>query len=290
MEKTVVQITPGRVLEEIVGIKGLRYLSGPDYIVMLLHSVMKINQFVLVGLSEFENFAENNEIPQEWNLSQDSWSFRYKHAKSPNSFVLKVLKLGSKLMIHAMTIENENQIWNFEILASNHLNPEFTDFGNASPFDVLKNVDQLIDSFNLHISSKILTETDFKKNVTKEKEKVPVTSLREDPFYDPLRIGRPQGGRQFRDPRIGIGHEDLYGVGGGFGNIPGFGGPGGGNVVGPNHPMFQGGGPRGGFGYPGTHPFPARYDPFGPVGPDFGSHGPKPDHFRPPDWGDDMYG
>lgn len=44
--------------------------------------------------------------------------------------------------------------------------------------------------------------------------------------------------------------------------------------------------------YPGNHPSGARFDPFGPVGPGFGNinGNPRPDHFRPPDWGDDMYG
>jgi len=236
-----------------------------------------------------------NEIPSEWNLSQDSWSFRYKHAKSPNTYVLKILKLGSKLMIHAMAIENENEVWNLDIIISNYINIEKTDYNKVSPIDMLKNLDKLIDDFNSKISSKILKNVNFKKNITKEKENESQPHnnpyVRDDPNYDPLRIG-PMGGRggQFIDPRS-IGRDDLYGVGGGFGYIPGFGPGTGGNVVGPNHPMFQGGPVgRGGIIYPPSHPSGARYDPFGPVGPGFGNGPPKPDHFRPPDWGDDMYG
>jgi proteasome inhibitor subunit 1 (PI31) len=257
---------------------------------------MKINDFVLVGLSEAENYVEkNDEIPQEWNQSQESWSFRYKHAKSPNTYVLKILKLGSKLLVHVMAIENEKEVCNLEVTASNYINSEIKNIENNSAIDVLKNLGELIDNFNENISSKILKDVNFKKNIIKEKANFEANKQNRDSYgYDPLRV---ESSGRYRDPlligRGGVGHDDLYGVGGGFGYLPGFGGPGGGNVVGPNHPMFNPGGPRGGIVYPGSHPSGARYDPYGPVGPGFGGggpHNPKPDHFRPPDWGDDMFG
>jgi len=296
MEKNAeISITSGKVLEKIVGYKNIQYSSGQDYIVIFMHAIMGINEFVLVGLSDDENFVENGEIPQEWNASQDSWSFRYKHALSPNTYIMKVLKLGSKLMVHTMAKEDENKIWSFELNSANYVNMELKDYANLSPFDIMKNLGQLIDDFNDAISSKILTNVNFKKNIIKEKESAAKYQNYRDPEYDPLRVGTPQGGRQNRDPMLiggGIGGGDLYGVGGGFGMIPGFGPGGGGNVMGPNHPMFHGGPGNPGRGgmFPGNHPSGARFDPFGPVGPGFGSHNPRPDHFRPPDWGDDMYG
>jgi hypothetical protein len=289
------EITSGKVLEKMVGHKNIQYSSGQDYIVFFMHCIMEINDFVLVGLSENENFVEKGEIPQEWNASQDSWSFRYKHAQSPNTYIMKILKLGSKLMVHTMAKEDDNKIWNFELNSTQFVNSELKEYANLSPIDIMKNLGQLIDDFNDAISSKILTNVNFKRNIIKQKEnkaKYQNNNYR-DPDYDPLRVGGP-GGRRDRDPMLiggGVGGSDLYGVGGGFGFLPGY-GTGGGNAVGPNHPMFHGGPGYPGRGgvLPGNHPAGARFDPFGPVGPGFGSHNPRPDHFRPPDWGDDMYG
>lgn len=105
----------------------------------------------------------------------------------------------------------------------------------------------------------------------------------------------------------GSGQPPLGGPG--FGPTPG----GGGMLVGPDHPMFGGGGdwdPLGGGVGGGMHP---RYDPINPVpgnplgGRNFGGRGgrggrgqaarrlpgePAPDHLRPPDFddnNDDMY-
>jgi len=294
MEKDSIEITSGKVLEKMVGYKNVQYSCGQDYIILFMHSIMGINDFVLVGLSENENYVENGELPQEWNASQDSWSFRYKHAMSPNTYILKILKLGSKLIVHAMAKEDENKIWSFELNAANYVNLELKDYANVSPFDVMKNQGQLIDDFNDSISSKILANVNFKKNITKEKEKeTKYQNYYRDRDDDPLRIPS-QGGRPNRDPMLiggGVGGNDLYGVGGGFGYLPGLGQTGGGgNYIGPNHPVFHGGpgGPGRGGVYPGNHPTGARFDPIGPLG--FGSHNPRPDHFRPPDWGNDMFG
>lgn len=115
------EITPGKVLEKMISCKNIEYFSGQDYLVFFMHCIMGINEFVLVGLSENENFAgiyhfhnlelfrlidlENGEIPKEWNASQDSWSFRYKHAQSPNTYILKVC-LIERLVVEL--IDNNN--------------------------------------------------------------------------------------------------------------------------------------------------------------------------------------
>jgi hypothetical protein len=282
-----VEITSGKVLELMVNMKNIQFQSAQEYLVLFLHCLMKANKFVLVGLSESENFVENNEeVPSSWNQSQDAWSFRYKHADSPNTYIMKILKLGSQLLIHCMAKEDENTIWSMKLNSPQYVNTELKDYANLSPFDIMKNLNKLIDDFNDAISSKILKNYNFKRNITKEKESSSYPPIH-NPDQDPLRRPNPFPSH---DPLlIGGGSGDLYGVGGGFGYLPGR-GPGSGNVIGPNHPMFHGGPfPRGG-PYPPNHPSGARYDPFGPVGPDFGSNYPRPDHFRPPKFDDDMYG
>lgn len=131
MEKNAMEITPGKVLEKMISCKNIEYFSGQDYLVFFMHCIMGINEFVLVGLSENENFVginnfhliwnnvlgynrlENGEIPKEWNSSQDSWSFRYKHAQSPNTYILKVCsnwmfskKFSRRIIHHDYLIEN----------------------------------------------------------------------------------------------------------------------------------------------------------------------------------------
>lgn len=51
------EITPGKVLEKMVACKNIDYFSGQDYLVFFMHCIMGINEFVLVGLSESENFV-----------------------------------------------------------------------------------------------------------------------------------------------------------------------------------------------------------------------------------------
>jgi hypothetical protein len=64
--ETNVQITPGKLLEELASIKEPKYSSGNDFIVLALHGIMKINGFVLVGLSEDENYVGRTLINKEF--------------------------------------------------------------------------------------------------------------------------------------------------------------------------------------------------------------------------------
>jgi len=289
--------------------------SKHDALFLLLHAMMESSGFKLVGLGESDNLIENKQIPPEWNLSQDSWAFRYRHFKSSMTFLLKALRLGSQLLVHALSVE-QSQILTLELGVQEYVSDDL----NLDPRQRYSNVDKLMDLFLKNIIKKLIPElSDLRQQqqsstpaaVPSQHPTPAVPSHHPGPVYpgpqphvpgypdDPLRIGPPR--QPYRGPPFGIGGDDLMGgPGGGFGFIPGSGGPfgGGGSLVGPHHPGFglpnpygpspgRGGG-GGGFGFPFPPPPGARFDPYGPPGvrpvPDF-------DHLPPPgsDHSDDYY-
>lgn len=84
------------------------------------------------------------------------------------------------------------------------------DFTNASPIDALRNMAKLIDDFNDAISSKILKNVTFRKNMANQQDKYAFLNEHacscssrpkgnappySTPDYDPLRVGPTKGGR-----------------------------------------------------------------------------------------------
>lgn len=84
-------------------------LSTPqDGIAVLLHSVMTILSFRLVGLDDSASDIqyEKNTLPETWTKnSPDSFSFRYRHDQSSLVFLLKIVKLSKRLVIHGIALE-----------------------------------------------------------------------------------------------------------------------------------------------------------------------------------------
>jgi len=258
--------------------------------------MMESAGFKLVGLGESENTIENKELPDNWNASQDSWSFRYRHNKSSMTFFLKGLKLGSKMLVHSIAQE-QDKAYSIELNVDDYVKDD-ANFDN--PESYYKNVDQLAELFKKNIMSKLIPSVDdlraqpveSQRNVAPPHEPRP-----HQPYYpsDPLRVGPP---RMPSTAPFGIGNDDLLpGPGGGFGFFPGGGNfptpfGGGGSLVGPRHPGFGIRDPHapqyptvpGSFpsGPPG-----ARFDPYGPPGI---RPVPDNDHLPPPgNLPDDMY-
>jgi len=267
--------------------------SKHDALFALLHSIMESAGFKLVGLSESENLIENKNLPEDWNASQDAWAFRYRHSKSSMIFLLKALRLGTQLHVHALAVEQEQPV-SIELNVSDYVvNENFSDLEN-----LYRNVDKLVEIFTKNIMSKLLPSL---RDVSVGGRVSPTSAPRHtgpgtaphapppDPYFppDPLRIGPP---RTPQHPPFGIGGDDLYpGPGGGFGYFPGGGPFGGGPHIGPHHPGFGIRDPsrppdgRGGFPFP--PPPGARFDPYGP------GVRPNPDHLPPPgrDYSDDYF-
>jgi len=220
------------------------------------------------------------------------------------TFVLKILLLGDKLLVHAIAEEDKN-IRSIELNVNDFVKPKvsYDDFDN-----LYKNLDQLLSTFKEGIVSKL-----FPMSTSEAPESVRAAPTTTNTVNDPLRVpgsgnrGTPTAPYPYSaDPYIdedygttppgwfGVGSQDLNPFSSPF--APPFGSPASGTQIGPNHPGF---GP--GVRNPYTQPFPgrgrgrawippppgARFDPFGPPG--FpGSGNPDNDEPPPPGYGN-MY-
>lgn len=82
--------------------------TSQDGIAVLLHGVMTILGFRLVGLddSSADVQHEKNVLSGEWSKhSPDSFAFRYRHDQSSLVFLLKIVKLSKRLVIHGIALE-----------------------------------------------------------------------------------------------------------------------------------------------------------------------------------------
>ena len=84
-----------------------------DAVAVLLHAVMSVLGFRLVGLDDSSSDIqyEKNALPlSTWRKhAPDSFSFRYKHDQSSLVFLLKIVKLSKRLVIHGIALE----VWPF---------------------------------------------------------------------------------------------------------------------------------------------------------------------------------
>lgn len=82
--------------------------SSQDAIAALVHSALTIIGFRLLGVDESspDRTFVQNQLPEEWNLhGPGSYVFRYKHEQSSLEFLVKVSKLGSRIVIYAIALE-----------------------------------------------------------------------------------------------------------------------------------------------------------------------------------------
>jgi len=215
-------------------------------------------------------------------------------------FLLKALRLGNQLLVHALAVE-QGQPLSLDLNVQDYINNEnFSDIDN-----LYRNIDQLVELFSKNIMSKLLPSIEdirtppSSNSSSSQNQSTPLSpSGYQPPDYDPLRIGPPRTGTPYpsRPPLGGgIGGDDLLaGPGGGFGFLPGFGGggvyggPAYGGLVGPNHPGFGIRNPHAPQFPLGSYPPGARFDPYGPPGV---RPNPDNDHLPPPgrDYSDDMF-
>eukprot|EP01126_Amoeba_proteus_P041112 TRINITY_DN4412_c0_g1_i12.p1 TRINITY_DN4412_c0_g1~~TRINITY_DN4412_c0_g1_i12.p1 ORF type:complete len:220 (-),score=44.18 TRINITY_DN4412_c0_g1_i12:702-1289(-) len=115
-----------------------------DALFVLIHAIMQCNGFKLVGLGEEGNTVEEKNLPVEWNQSQDSWSFRYKHYRSSMTFLLKAIRIGNNLLVHGLALE-QNEILNLDLEVSKYV--DTSDNFSVSNFSSLfKSLPELIEN------------------------------------------------------------------------------------------------------------------------------------------------
>ncbi|KAI8601387.1 PI31 proteasome regulator N-terminal-domain-containing protein [Dissophora ornata] len=91
-------------------------LSTPyEGLAALSHAMMTSVGFRLVGLGEddsleaerlnIEDIKKANVLPERWNASKESYSFRYTHSHSQLTYLIKCMRMAGKCVIHGTTIE-----------------------------------------------------------------------------------------------------------------------------------------------------------------------------------------
>ncbi|KAI0082562.1 hypothetical protein K474DRAFT_1611711 [Panus rudis PR-1116 ss-1] len=283
-----------------------------DGLAALVHTALSKLGFRLIAVDDAgpARSFDNNVLPQEWNsLGPGSYTFRYRHEQSSLEFIVKVSKLGSRTLVHAIATESERAA-SLDISTNDFTSPSFyphdVSGANAAPlvhgFISSNRVADFISQLQLTIIQKIMpglrkegyTESsENNSGASGSRPPNPASQPRPQPVSppyaprnDPLQVTPPfvpPVGRSDLDPfpRNPFAPPSLF---------PGNDGDG--MFVGPSHPIFggsrpgQGGiggrGPWGGDGFlpPMGAPPGARFD---PVGPGLGPHpgGPIPGVPRP---------
>lgn len=284
-----------------------------DAIAILTHATLTRLGFRLISLSDTAGTVnvekyEDNVLSLAWNRTgPSSYSFRYAHEQSSMTFLVKIVSLSARVLIHATTLES-SRTESYEIELD-----RFTS-RNYWPWTKETSSEPLVNGF---VSSTRIADFVFGLQVKIVQKLIP--GLRKEGYEEvheqdqgssstgpsnpstqpePQRPLRPEPRADdylppFRNP-LRVGDRDLDPLAGSpFGGFTGppplFGGDdGGGMYVGPNHPMFrdrQPGAPERPLPGGGIVPPGARYDPVSPFArpnPPFAA--PRRPHMGDPDW------
>ncbi|KAJ7667871.1 PI31 proteasome regulator N-terminal-domain-containing protein [Mycena polygramma] len=309
--------------------------SSQDGIAALLHAAMTSLSFRLIGIDESSPATSAlTVLPEDWNKNGPShYTFRYRHDQSSLEFVVKVSKLGGRTLINAIALESDKAS-SLDIATNDFVSPSFYphDLSASDSMPLIhgfissNRVADLMSQFKLKIIQKLVPGL-RKDGFTETSEDVSIGSAanattsapraNQPQNYQPPPVFPGANPHPFElPPTVGprnpleIGRRDLDPFPANpFSPPPLFpGGDGDGMFVGPNHPVFGGGGQRGpragpwggdGFLPPMGAPPGARFDPVGPSFPGrgFGQGGPRRgnmgapdnDEFMPPGNNDDMF-
>jgi len=83
---------------------------------------------VAQGTSTTQTSSQSQARDKRWD--KDYWAFRYRHSKSSMTFVLKALRLGSRLSVHAYVVEQDDVMVSMELLVSQYVDMESESFKN----------------------------------------------------------------------------------------------------------------------------------------------------------------
>lgn len=106
-----------------------------DALAAIIHTIMTRLDFRLTGLSEDDRLAPSssesptssstNKLPPEWNAKgPDHYSFRYKHHQSSLDYLVKIVRLGNKAVIHGVALQG-TKTSTMEVVLSDYLSSAF---------------------------------------------------------------------------------------------------------------------------------------------------------------------
>ncbi|TPX53742.1 hypothetical protein PhCBS80983_g06187 [Powellomyces hirtus] len=288
--------------------------SPADLVMALFHAAMLRFGFRFLGLGEAGNGNGTNQqpdvaegetppLPADWNGAGDMFSFRYRHSQSSLTFLLKGVKVGSKLVVHGMGIEDE-KLHTLELSLPTFISPAFPfpytttqqqqqlggggESALQSAFASADRLHAVLTEFRVKIVQQLIPGLDKPGFEEWKNRPEPTTTSTHAPPYHPIPsphtdphfpYGSGSGGSHLHPTFPGrspytIGDTDLDPLAASPGLVfPHTGGlsQGGSMFVGPDHPMFHHGGggvPRPDrYLPPGAVPPGARFDPIGPFGP-----------------------
>ena len=101
-----------------------------DAVALLCHACMIAVGFRLIGLGEEGKIdvtaeAQSPEpLPSAWNSTTTSnYAFRYAHSQSSLTYLVKVSRLGSKALVHGLTLPDEGKVHTLDIPIKEFLSP-----------------------------------------------------------------------------------------------------------------------------------------------------------------------
>ncbi|KAK0537875.1 hypothetical protein OC842_001475 [Tilletia horrida] len=125
-------------------------LANPhDALAALAHTIMTAVGFRLIGLGEDHRLPlpaassssadsapteqpDSNRLPPEWNArGPESYAFRYRHNQSAMEFVLKVVRMGGRALIHALAIE-DNKTATLDVQVDDYTSASFFPYPRSS--------------------------------------------------------------------------------------------------------------------------------------------------------------
>ncbi|KAG0196529.1 hypothetical protein BGX28_010026 [Mortierella sp. GBA30] len=101
------------------------------------HAIMTAVGFRLVGLGEDESLGSErlniddltkaNILPERWNASSESYSFKYTHSHSQLTYLIKCIRMAGKFVIHGTAIET-SKICSLEVEVKDFTSPSYFPF------------------------------------------------------------------------------------------------------------------------------------------------------------------
>ncbi|KAF9283640.1 hypothetical protein BGZ88_010380 [Linnemannia elongata] len=118
--------------------------SEYEALAALSHAIMTAVGFRLIGLGEedsveadrrnIDDLSRANVLPERWNSSTESYSFRYTHSQSQLTYVIKCMRMAGKFVIHGTTFET-NQICSLDIQVKDFTSPSYFPFTTRTDVD-----------------------------------------------------------------------------------------------------------------------------------------------------------
>jgi len=258
---------------------------------VLIHAICVALGLQLIAVDESGTGSRPaaNVLPESWNARSPDFTLKYEHSDGAEVVLLKIVKLANRTLLHGMAEKSEKDV-SFEVITSDYVSTSY--FPSSSSDSLVHgfiSADRLAEftSKFTNTAIKILIpelEVDVIDTSTgqaaeqrappsQQSTAVPRTRQEEPNISPLLEPHQPYAARR-RNP-LEIGREDLDPFPNPFAPPPLFGDRrGGGMIVGPDHPLFDGrgasqpSGPWGGDGFlpPLGAPPGARFDPVGPFG------------------------